>query len=625
MSSTMSTTDTTMSTTDTTMAAAATPLAAAAAAAASAALSPPPTTTPSSRPRLVAVIGPTGSGKSKLGVQLARWVADGGLAAGAAADGAASGAPRAVHAADVINCDVMQMYAGLDIASAKPSADERAGVAHHMLSFLQPRQPFTVRDFRAMAGELVVADADAHKLPFVVGGTMYYVQSLLRDTLLDEGEGGGAFCGGGGGGGGSGGSSGGGSSGGGGGTSITEVAGVKRRTAGSGEEEAAYERLAAVDPVMATRLHPNDSRRIARALEVFDTTGVPYSEVVRRQHEGGGGSAAPAPFDVLVLWLTVSDKAVHNARLDARVQTMLASGLLDELRALRAYLAAPPGTMIAPTEPPTAATVAAWATRVAAPRGAVTAIAAAAGSGDDEAGIDGDSSGVLQAIGYKEFVPYLAAAAAAVASGAATAADIDARERAVIAAHFAPMGDARRDVVGGGDALAGALHAAITKLMDATHHYARVQHRFINNRFVRRGIQLHALDTSDVAAWDVAVVRPAQRLVADWLAGAPLGANEVAATATTATTAASKGATTDAATLFGWRKFHCDACDADVNGEHEWAAHNRSTRHARAVAFRRRAATLLAERGIVLQTKPRRRSSGGGAPPPDSGAPAPAE
>jgi tRNA A37 N6-isopentenylltransferase MiaA len=186
-----------------------------------------------SRPRILVVIGPTGSGKSQFAVDVAKLHGN----------------------AEILNCDVIQMYRGLDVASAKASKDERGGIPHHLMSFLQPQETFTVRDFKHMADEAIKDIAGRGKLPIIVGGTMYYVQSLIRDSLLEEDE-----------------------------AALAESKSVDPTSLTNTTAAAStnvpvpapvytpYDRLCRVDPVMARRLHPNDHRKIQRALEVRNCT-----------------------------------------------------------------------------------------------------------------------------------------------------------------------------------------------------------------------------------------------------------------------------------------------------------------------------------------------------------------
>lgn len=205
------------------------------------------------RQRGIMVIGPTGSGKSRLAIELAAAVGG-----------------------EVINADVVQMYSGLDVASAKVPASDRAGVPHHLMSFLPPRAAFDVRAFRRMAAAAAADAASRGRVPVVAGGTLYYAQALLRSSLLEEDEAAAVAA------------------------TVAEAGAVLPRVDGSAAgatSEEPYDRLRRVDAVMAERLHPRDGRKIARALAVFDATGVPYSEVRRcvEPLRGGGGRGGVGP------------------------------------------------------------------------------------------------------------------------------------------------------------------------------------------------------------------------------------------------------------------------------------------------------------------------------------------
>ena len=186
--------------------------------------------------RGIMVVGPTGSGKSRLAIELARELSG-----------------------EVVNVDVVQMYEGLDVASAKVMPVDREGVPHHLMSFLPPRAPFDVRAFRRLAGAVIADIAARGRVPVVAGGTLYYAQSLLRESLLEDDETAAAreaaYCG------------------------SPPSGRIVSSSARGGMAESSYDRLRRVDSVMAERLHSNDHRKIARALAVFDATGVPYSEV----------------------------------------------------------------------------------------------------------------------------------------------------------------------------------------------------------------------------------------------------------------------------------------------------------------------------------------------------------
>ena len=140
------------------------------------------TTSSSVVPKIIVVVGTTGVGKTKLGVDLAQH-----------------------FSGEVINADVMQMYKGLQVATAKVTEEERQGVPHHLMSFLEPHETFSPHEFRKLADEKIQEISARGNLPIVVGGTMYYVQGLLWDHLIGHGGHNGNEAGGGGGSGGGGG------------------------------------------------------------------------------------------------------------------------------------------------------------------------------------------------------------------------------------------------------------------------------------------------------------------------------------------------------------------------------------------------------------------------------------
>ena len=253
---------------------------------------------------IVAIVGATGTGKSKLAVDLATH-----------------------FNGEIINADAMQIYKGLPIITNKMPLSERNGIPHHFLDSLElGEQPWTVRNFVQEAQRLITEIRGRGRLPLVVGGTGYYVHSLLfKEALLDREE---------------------------------------HRNSGRGEEddeltdphfeilskptEEILARLREADPGMADRWHPRDRRKIQRSLEIYLRTGKRASDFYREQgqrshprepteltNEGREPSSDALRYEPLILWLDAEDHALKS-RLNARVHTMIAAGLVDEAASMLA-------------------------------------------------------------------------------------------------------------------------------------------------------------------------------------------------------------------------------------------------------------------------------------------------
>ena len=226
-----------------------------------------------SKPRVVAVGGPTASGKTALSVALAR-----------AFDG------------EIINADSMQIYKNLDVGTAKPSAEERQGIPHYLLDFLSPETPYSVADFTAAADPLIRDITARGRLPLVVGGTGLYITSLLSGM---------AFA-----------------------PEKTDPA-IRARLQARADTEgsaALYAELQRIDPDYAAQVHPNNLPRVIRALELFEAAGRRMSDQRREARP------AEAPYHALCLCLTCRDRAVLYSRIDRRVDEMVENSVLDEAR-----------------------------------------------------------------------------------------------------------------------------------------------------------------------------------------------------------------------------------------------------------------------------------------------------
>ncbi|XP_019615351.1 PREDICTED: tRNA dimethylallyltransferase, mitochondrial-like isoform X1 [Branchiostoma belcheri] len=236
-----------------------------------------------SRLPVVVILGATGAGKSKLAIDI-----------GTRMNG------------EIISADSMQVYKGLDIITNKVTEEEQRACVHHVLDVVSPLRRFTVVDFRNKALPILEDILDRQRLPIIVGGTNYYIESLLWKVLISPPE------------------------------DQEETSLLFDREDAADEmmtDADLHSQLAAVDPAMAARLHPNDRRKVARSLQVFQQTGVPHSILLQEQstQEGGGPLGGPLRYtNTCILYLSCQQQ-VLDERLDKRVDTMLEQGLLDEL------------------------------------------------------------------------------------------------------------------------------------------------------------------------------------------------------------------------------------------------------------------------------------------------------
>jgi tRNA dimethylallyltransferase len=220
-------------------------------------------------PPILAIIGPTASGKSALALAVAEHVRG-----------------------EILSIDSMQVYRGMDIGTAKPTAAEQARVRHHLIDLVDANESFTVARFVELA-DATIADAASRKVPLIVtGGTPLYYKALFEG--LFEGP-----------------------------TADESL----RQTLRALPNEELHRRLASVDPAAAARLHVNDSRRMIRALEVYELTGQPISSL---QTEWASPTQRHAAKWVGLSW----DRDALNRRINARVKAMIAGGWLEETRRL---------------------------------------------------------------------------------------------------------------------------------------------------------------------------------------------------------------------------------------------------------------------------------------------------
>ena len=227
------------------------------------------------KPKIVIICGPTGVGKTSAAVELAQH-----------------------FGGQIIGADSMQVYKYMDIGTAKPTAEEQASVVHHMIDIIGPDEPFDAARYAELAGTKIL-ELDRQKItPFVVGGTGLYIKALLQGLFNVE-------------------------------LFDPDVRRRLKQEAAAHGTEYLHQRLGRLDPESAGRLHPNDRYRILRALEVVETTGKPIS----RYHREHGFSERP--FEALKIALNIERTDLY-ARINQRVDAMIAAGFLEEVKSLLA-------------------------------------------------------------------------------------------------------------------------------------------------------------------------------------------------------------------------------------------------------------------------------------------------
>ncbi len=222
-------------------------------------------------PPLIAIVGPTGVGKTALGIELARRIAG-----------------------EIVNADSRQIYRGMDIGTAKPTPAERAAAPHHLFDIIDPDQAFSLAVYQDLATATIESIVQRGHVPLLVGGTGQYLAAILEGWTIPRVP------------------------------PQPELRAQLRAEAEAQGTAALYARLASLDPAAAARIEPNNLRRIIRALEVHATSGEPIS-AQQRKH--------PPPYRITTLWLTMERAALY-ARIDARVDAMIAAGLVEEVRGL---------------------------------------------------------------------------------------------------------------------------------------------------------------------------------------------------------------------------------------------------------------------------------------------------
>ena len=224
--------------------------------------------------RMICIVGPTATGKTRLSVALAQ-----------ALDG------------EVVSFDSMQVYRGMTIGTAAPTPEEMAGVPHHMIGVIDPRENFSVSRYCELAEPIVQDILRRGKTVVLVGGTGLYIDSLIAGRAFAP-------------------------------QPQDGLRAALEREAGERGMDTMLDRLRAVDPETAATLHPSNRKRVLRALEVYEQTGLPISEHNRRTQ------ALPPRYDPLWIGLDYENRQTLWQRITQRVDGMLEAGLREELAAL---------------------------------------------------------------------------------------------------------------------------------------------------------------------------------------------------------------------------------------------------------------------------------------------------
>ena len=225
--------------------------------------------------KIIAIVGPTASGKSALALALAKE-----------------------YGGEIISCDSMQVYKRMNIGTAKPSALEMSEVRHHLIDVKEPTESFSCEDYVSLASSAIDLVSESGRLPIVCGGTGLYLDALLRGgnsaPSLDTSD-------------------------------IRAELSLRAKNEGV---FALYEELLRVDPESAAAIHPNNVKRVIRALEIYIASGEKKSELDKRSKE------LESPYDATVIYLNYLNRDILYRRIDSRVDSMIKDGLVEETRAL---------------------------------------------------------------------------------------------------------------------------------------------------------------------------------------------------------------------------------------------------------------------------------------------------
>lgn len=221
--------------------------------------------------RLIAIVGATASGKTSLSIELAKK-----------------------YNGEIVSADSMQIYKEMDIATAKPTKEEMQGIPHHLIDFLSPTESFSVSEYVTLAKGAIDDITQRGKLPILCGGTGLYVRSLVENVKFSEEK-----------------------------TDEKLREELNERYKKEGGEILLKE-LAEFDEETAKTLHPNNGKRIIRAIEIYRTTGITMSQHIKNSKN------EPSPYDLTAIGITYADRQKLYDRINLRVDIMMKNGLLKE-------------------------------------------------------------------------------------------------------------------------------------------------------------------------------------------------------------------------------------------------------------------------------------------------------
>ncbi len=223
--------------------------------------------------KIVLICGPTAVGKTTAGIETAK-----------------------VFNGEIISADSRQIYRHMNIGTAKPTAEQLSEIPHYLIDFVKPDQHFDANQFAQMAHEIIANLVLKNKLPIVVGGTGFYIKALLHGLFRDN-------------------------------HSDHAVRQKLRQQADTHGKQFLFDKLRSVDPETANRLHPNDTFRVIRALEVYETSGEPLSSLHHKHR------FTQSPYHALKIGLYLDRQTLYK-HIDQRVDIMISEGLIEEVRAI---------------------------------------------------------------------------------------------------------------------------------------------------------------------------------------------------------------------------------------------------------------------------------------------------